>query len=79
MIGISETWLNDASHLSDISGFNFLHNQRPGRMGRGVGLYLADHLEFKHHEDLVFSEDCAESLFVEVNRTKEKNSDWSYL
>ena len=45
-----------------------------GRTGGGVGLYLVDCLEFKHRADLVFSEDCAESLFVEINRMKEKKT-----
>ena len=41
-------------------GLNFIHNYRVGRTGGGVGLYLADYL-------------FAESLFVEINRTKGKN------
>ena len=73
VIGISETWLDDSSHYCDIIGFNFIHNHRVGRIGGGVGLHLADYLEFKHCADLVFSKDCAESLFVEINRTKGKN------
>ena len=40
----------------------------------GVGLYLADNFDFKCRPDLVFScTECAESLFVEINRPKEKN------
>ena len=73
VIGISETWLDDSSHSCEIRGFNFIHNHGVGRTGGGVGLYLADYLEFKHRADLVFSKDCAESLFVEINRTKGKN------
>ena len=73
VIGISETWLDDSSHSCDITGFNFIHNHRVGRTGGGVGLYLADYLESKHRADLVFSKACAESLFVEINRTKGKN------
>ena len=71
VIGITETWLDDISHSSDIPGFNFIHNHRVDRVGGGVGLYLADHLNFKQRAD--FSDGCAESLFVEINRTKEKN------
>ena len=55
VIGISETWLDDSSHSSDIPGFNFIHNHRVGRTGGAVGLYLADYLEFKHRADLVFA------------------------
>ena len=73
VIGIYETWLDDSSHSSDILGFNFIHNHRVGRTAGSVGLYLADYLEFTHRADLVFAKDCAESLFVEINRTMVKD------
>ena len=42
--------------------------------GGGVGLYLADSIEFKYRPDSSFSNnECADSSFVEVNKTKEKN------
>ena len=73
-IGITETWLRDLSHHTDISGYNFVHNPRKDRTGGGVGLYLAENFDFKCRADLVFScTECAESLFVEINRPKEKN------
>ena len=68
VIGISETWLDDSSHSGDIIGFNFIHNHRVGRTGGGVGLYLADYLEFKHRADLVFSKACAESLLKSIGQ-----------
>ena len=73
VIGITETWLNDSSHTSDISGYNFIHRHRVDRSGGGVGIYLLDDLDFKHRADLAFPSDCAESLFIEINRSKEKN------
>ena len=73
-IGITETWLRDSSHHTDISGYNFVHHPRKDRTGGGVGLYLADNFDFKCRPDLVFScTGCAESLFVEINRPKVKN------
>ena len=66
VIGITETWLDNSSHLSDIQGYSFIHNPRADRDGGGVGLYLAEHLKFKNRADLTFVIDCAESLFVEV-------------
>ena len=73
-IGITETWLRDSSLHTDISGYNFVHNPRKDRTGGGVGLYLADNFDFKCRPELVFScTECAESLFVEINRPKEKN------
>ena len=68
VIGICETWLDDSSHSCDIIGFNFFHNHRVGMTSGGVGLYLSDYLEFKNRVALVFSKDCAESLFVEIFR-----------
>lgn len=59
---------------TNISGYNFVYNARKDRRGGGVGLYLADNFDFKCQSDLVFScTECAESLFVEINRPKEKN------
>ena len=73
-IGITETWLQDSSHNSNISGYRFIHKHRINTSGAGVGLYLADSLEFKWRSDISLSSDeTAESLFVEVNRPKERN------
>ena len=74
IIGISETWLDDCYHFSDIAGYNFLHKPRVNRIGGGVGLYIGEHLNYKDLHDLAFPEDkSAESLSVEINRIKEKN------
>ena len=66
IIGISETCLDDSYHNSHISGYKFMHNYRAGRSGGGIGLYLADCLNCKLRCDLVFTDNCAESLFVEI-------------
>ena len=51
-----------------------MYKHRTVSSGGGVGLYLAEILEFKFRADLVFTnENCAESLFVEVPRPKGKN------
>ena len=73
IIGISETWLKDSTHLCDIPGYNYIHEHRKGRTGGGVGLYLDKELEFKCRPDLCISNDSAESLFVEIIRKNEKN------
>ena len=66
IVRISDTWLDDCQHFSDIAGFNFLHKPRVTRIG--------GHLNYKERPDLKFPVDrSAESLFVEINRTKEKN------
>ena len=38
-------------HHTDISGYNFVHNQRKDRTGGGVGLYSADNFDFKCRPD----------------------------
>ena len=74
IIGISETWLDDCYHFSDIAGYNFLHKPRVNSIGGVVGLYIGEHLNYKERHDLAFPEGkSAESLFVEINKTKEKN------
>ena len=73
-IALTETWLRDSSHHTDISGYIFVHNLREDMTGGGVCLYLVDNFDFKCRPDVVFScTECAESLFVEINRPKEKN------
>ena len=63
-----------ACHFSDKTDYNFLHKPRVNRIGGGVGLYIGEHLNYKERHDLAFPEGkSAESLFVEINRTKEKN------
>ena len=66
IIGISETWLSYSDHNVHIPGYEFLHNPRVSRSGGGVGLYLADSLNFKVRRDVNFSDEWTESLFVEI-------------
>ena len=73
VIGITETWLDDCYHCSDVQGYTVLNNYPDGRSGGGVGLYLGDNISFKKRNDLAFSDNSAtESLFVEFDRTKKK-------
>ena len=72
--GISETWLQDISHAVDIDGYNFVHNHRSDRTGGGVGHYLTSKLVYKTRNDLkLLDRQCAESLFIEICRPKEKS------
>ena len=74
IVGISETWLVDCCHFVNIVGYNFLHTPRVNRIGGGVGIYIGEHLNYKERPDLAFCDnECAESLFVEINRSNEKN------
>ena len=51
----------------------FLHKHRNDRSGGGVALYFAYYLNFKLREDLGFDNKGAESMFMEINRTSDKN------
>ena len=62
-----------SSHFCDIPEYNFIHNHRKVRTGGGVGLYLNKELQYKSRTDIFFSNNSAESLFVEIVRENEKN------
>ena len=68
IIGISETWLTDSFHFCDIPGYNLIHEHRKGRTWGGIGLYLKRDIEFIPRPDLCFSNNSAESVFVEIIR-----------
>ena len=74
VIGITETWLQNASHLVDINDFSFFHKHRLNRVGGGVGLYLSENYNSRIRGDLCFeNEEIAESLFIEINHSIAKN------
>ncbi len=61
ILTISETWLTDTNHSEgyyDIPGYIFKYRNRPKGItwapddAGGVGIYIADHLQFKHRTDL---------------------------
>ena len=74
IIGLTETWLDNSIHLSDIEGYNFIHNPRCERVGGGVGIYLSKHLEFKNRTDLAFISDCAESHYLLKSTERKKKT-----
>ena len=45
-IGLTETWLRDSPHHTDISGYIFVHNLREDMTGGSVCLYLVDNFDF---------------------------------
>ena len=51
-----------------------MHKPRVNRIGGGVGLDIGKHLNYKERGDLEFpGVKFAESLFVQIKRTKEEN------
>ena len=74
MIGLSETWLTQNSSFTDIPGYNFINQNREGKAGGGVAIFLSDSLEFKMRDDLNFNNhDLFEALFIEVQIPHGKN------
>ena len=68
-IGISETWLSESSHSTDIEGYKFLHRQN--RTGGGVILFFQT--ISSSNIEKISNVDIVESLFIEVIRPCEKN------
>ena len=72
IVGISETWLDDCYHFSDIVGYNFLHKPRVTRVGGGVGLYIGEHLNYKEDPDLAFPVDEVLNLCLKLIGKKKR-------
>ena len=74
VIGISETWLQNADDFVDLKGYNFVHNYRHGRVGGGGGLYFDHSLNYKTCGDLnCYDCEYVESLFLEICVPKGKD------
>ena len=71
VIGISETWLQNADDFVDLKGYNFVHNYRHGWVG---GLYFDHSLNYKTCGDLnCYDCEYVESLFLEICVPKGKD------
>jgi hypothetical protein len=48
IIGITETWLNDSNKDNfELDGYKFININRTNKRGGGVGLYIANELQYK--------------------------------
>ena len=75
-MGVSETWLKDSGYSFDITVYDFSLNPRPNRIGRCVGIYVDNVLDFKPRPDLAFTDISSPStkpLFIEIRRPLSKN------
>ena len=54
IMAVSDNWHKDSGYSFDIMGYDFIHKPRPYRIGRGVGNYVNNDLEFKPRPDLTF-------------------------
>ena len=73
VIAISETKINENSYANiNLPGYNFV-NTNSKSQAAGVGLYLANKLEFSRKTDLDISRNGIESCWVELACHKQKN------
>lgn len=55
------------TYLTDIHGYNFITANRKSKICVGVGMYIAENIEYKVREDLsIIKENILESLFIEM-------------
>lgn len=69
MLGVSETWLGEQlpSNLVHIDGFKFFRQDRVGRRGGGVGLYVKDVFGARSVNVDVLCPDSIEFVVIEIN------------
>ena len=70
VIGISETWLQDANYnLYSMNGHKMVEKHREHKRWGGVAIFVKDKQRFKEREDLsTFDENC-ESVFIEIDKS----------
>ena len=74
VIGLSETWLSHDNMLPfSLDAYNFIFNNRQGRAGGGVALYLQKHFHYNIINDISISNDYVETLFIEISIPAHKN------
>ena len=74
IIALTETWLQSSPHsYFNLEGYKLITNNRQGKTGGGVALYIDCELNFKIREDLNCFSDTLESLFVEITVPKAKD------
>jgi hypothetical protein len=75
IIGLCETWLNASNfHCYNIEGYNIESSFRTNRTGGGVSILIKRQIQYKLGKELMFSNDCIETIFVEINKTEFSSS-----
>ena len=70
---VTETWLREATVPPSLYGFTLHQQNRVGRNGGGVAIYLDSSLNHVIREDLKCNSSTFESIFVEIDCTGSKN------
>ena len=70
----TETWFKpDVPSLYNLPGYSFIHKPRRNRRGGGVCMYIDSELMYKERNDLSFSNDFIDTIFIEINQKHGKN------
>ena len=69
---LCKTWLGPHSPSVKIAGYNFVHTDRVGKKGGGVGILITNCTKFKECNDIKLDSQECESCFIEV-QTKNKS------
>lgn len=74
VVGCSETWLKESSHLDSLSidGYTLFNKNRLNRSGGGVCLYINSNLTATICEDLAIGDDHSDSLFLQLTLNNAK-------
>ena len=72
VIALAETWLkqNNVNRVK-LPGFQFIGSHRKGRKGGGVGILVAQNLEFRIRKDLMMDLPGFENLTIELKTTRD--------
>ena len=70
---VTETWLRETSVPPTLPDFIFVHNNRIGRTGGGVGIYIYSSLNFSLRDDLKCNNAIVESIFIEIKCENSKD------
>ena len=69
IIGLTETWMrDDICDLHSIEGYELFEKHRSNKSGSGVGLFVAEKMEFVKRNDLCYFDDCIECVSIEIDR-----------
>ena len=68
IIGCTETWMNEytISDVYNLEGYMMYYNNRSGKNGGGVCLYVNNHCVVEERNDMIMDDGCSDSLFLEV-------------
>ena len=70
IIGVSETWLNEANKdCYAIKGYHHISQCRANRTGGGVSVFVKDSISFKYRGEFSRNEPFIESLFIELPKS----------